>query len=162
MRKTIALSLAALLLLAGIWICRGVREAMLSARAVQEMSKMRYLGQVVSTEFGRYYGENACYPSALADLNLAADRLTDEGASLKDLDRFAYRSDGDSFSLIWHHPEHGFKVYGSGTNRTFEPLNPPAASIVPLSTNSWRLLHKPNGSAQSLKQKRADSHPPRS
>lgn len=105
---------------------------------------MRYLGQVGSTELDAHYRKYARYPSALTDLNLSTDQLTNEGASLADLARFDYQSDGDSFSLVWLHPKYGFKVYGGGTNQTFEPLNPPAASLVSPSTNSWRRPQKPN------------------
>ena len=140
MRKSAAIALAAFLLLAGIWICWGARAALQSAREVQEMSKMRHVGQVVSIELEAYYRNNARYPAALADLNLSADRLTGEGASLADLAHFTYRSAGDGFSMVWPHHKYGFNVSGLGTNQTFAPLHPPPAANALRPTNSWRLL----------------------
>ena len=140
MRKPIAISLVALLVASAIWTGWGLREALRSAQPVQELSKMRHIGQVAATELTVYYRSHAGYPASLHELNLSAEQLAGEEATPRDLARFAYQSDGDAFSMVWPHPKYGFKISGSGAAQTFELLHPStAASAIP-PTNSWRLL----------------------
>ena len=113
--KNTALVITVFGIMAGIF-CFGyvqLRDAQRMAEATREASKMMELRTRLAPEFESYYQRHGAYPEKLQALPLENFNWGREGATTRDLESFAYVSDGQSFVLRWKGAS-GYGVYLAG------------------------------------------------
>jgi hypothetical protein len=127
--KNTALVIAVFGIMAGIF-CFGyvqLRDAQRMAEATREASKMMELRTRLAPELETYYEKHGAYPHKLQELPLENFNWGMEGATLRDLESFAYVSDGQSFVLRWKGAsEYGVYLAGNKGESMFSEPDPVA------------------------------------
>jgi hypothetical protein len=129
--KRMALLAAVFGILAGL-VCFGFiqyRHAERKAEATREASKMMELRTRLAPEFESYYQRHGAYPEKLQALPLENFNWGREGATTRDLESFAYVSDGQSFVLRWKGAS-GYGVYLAG-NKGESKFSEPDPAATP-------------------------------
>lgn len=89
------------------------------AQPARELSKMMSVRLIAGEALSAYYEQHGSFPRSLSELPLQSLRWGDEGSSARDLDRWHYTSDGQSFTMTWTNARGADLLLGGRTGRVF-------------------------------------------
>jgi hypothetical protein len=99
MRATIIATVCVLALLGAAFAVHKYIDR--NAQPLRDLSKMMSVRITIAGALSAHYQQHGSYPRSLDELPLKTLRWGDEGSSARDLDRWRYTSDGQSFNMTW-------------------------------------------------------------
>ena len=84
------------------------------AQRVNEFSKMVSVRSITSQALSAHYERHGSFPRSLSELPLQSLSWGDEGSSPRDLERWHYNSDGQTFTMIWTNVDREVFLGGRG------------------------------------------------
>jgi hypothetical protein len=85
----------------------------------RELSKMMSVRLVTGEALSAHYKQHGTFPHSLSELPLQSLPWGDENSSGRDLDNWAYTSDGQSFTMTWTNARGADLFLGGRTGKVF-------------------------------------------
>jgi hypothetical protein len=111
MRAVIVTTFLVSALCGAAWLFHWARK---DAQRVNEFSKMVSVRSITSQALSAHYEGHGTFPRSLSELPLQNLNWGDEGSSSRDLERWHYASDGQTFTMTWTNADREVFLGGRG------------------------------------------------